>query len=393
MEQKHLLYLAPTVDFGNQGAVGIRKKVIGQCEAFGRLGYATTLVMYENGNVVIRNPNGEFSTYQYSKLLWAMGCCKSIIKKLVLKHNKKFDTLYIRKALAETPFTLSAIKFLSKHSDKVICEIPTYPYDEEMRGTYKRYDFKKKLQVFPFYLFGVFFSDKIFRNQLHKYVDCFAVITDLQSCDTAFKAPAIKMSNGIDVRNMPLRDKTPDDTLSLIAVAGVSYWHGYDRVISGMHEYYKHGGDKKIVFHIVGYGAAIGELTQLAKDLDLESQVIFHGVKTGAELDKLFGGADLGVATFGGHRLDRDIDSDLKVCEYCARALPYITSMRDTDIPDSFTWKLLMANEEAPIDFNSVIAFHEKCLSNSENLIGMRDFAEENLSWDVHLKTVLDFPK
>jgi len=388
---KNILYIAPVVDFGNVGFVGIRKKVLGQCEAFVRLGYCPTLVLYEKGNVIIRYHDGKVQSIPYPKIVWFIGNYTPILRKYLLNQGGRYDLVYVRKAISETPFTLSATKLLRKHSDSLIVEIPTYPYDDETRGIFKRYSLTKKLKVFPFYVFGMFLSDKIYRYRLKKHIDCFAVITDLPECEEAFGAPAVKMSNGIDVENIQMRKRIPDGALSLLAVASISYWHGYDRVMQGMHEYYYSGGTQEIIFNIVGEGAVSAELKKLAEDLGLSDRVVFHGIKIGEELDELFHGADIGIGTFGGHRLNRDTDSDLKICEYCARALPYITSMKDNDIPDSFPWKLLMPNDESPIDIHEVLKFAEVCYNNRDRLSEMRDFAKENLSWDVHLKVTLDF--
>jgi len=391
MNNKHMLYIAPVVDFGNADMVGIRKKVFGQCSAFARLGYTPTLVIYENDKLTFRSLDGKSTDYKLSKILWVAGYYRHILKKYLLQSGITYDLVYIRKAFCETPFTLSATKLLRKYSKRIICEIPTYPYDEENKGYFKRHSFAKKLKVFPFYFFGMFFSDKLCRSRLKKYIDCFAVITEESECESAFGAPAVKITNGIDVESTPMRDKVPNDTLSIMAVASISYWHGYDRIILAMHEYYKNGGEKDIIFHVVGDGASKKELQQQAIELNLEKRVIFHGIRKGKELDELFNNADVGAGTFGGYRLGRDIDSDLKICEYCARALPYVTSMRDLDIPDSFSWKLLVANDDSLIDIEKIIAFNEKCNENRDRLIEMREFAQENLSWDVHLKKALDF--
>ena len=68
--------------------------------------------------------------------------------------------------------------------------------------------------------------------------------------------------------------------LHLIGVAEVHYWHGFDRLIRGLAEYYCTNPDYKVYFHIVGPLSGEREKQEILpviRDNKLESYVILHG--------------------------------------------------------------------------------------------------------------------
>jgi len=391
MANRNALYITPGIALMNSGAMGLKKKITGQCSALARLGYKTTIAYHADGEFVFQDDQGNKKTYKLPRVLWVIGYIKPILKKYIHEAGISYELVYIRKASSETPFSLSAVKFLRKHTDRIVCEIATYPYDNEMRGMIRKLSFPKDIVGYIWYIMSWYISDRICRRYLKKYIDCFAVVTSSPSYETVFGAPGIKLSNGVDLDNIPMRTRVPDERLVLIGVAGVSYWHGYDRVIRGMYEYYLRGFDTEIIFHVVGEGDSVDELKQLASKLKLEERVFFHGLRFGSELDEIINKADMGVASLAHFRMKRTNTSELKIREYCARALPYIVAAIDNDIPDTFSWKLRIVNNDTPVDFNEVIDFHLDCVSRQGSLHEMRDFAREKLSWDAQLKNVLDF--
>ena len=97
-------------------------------------------------------------------------------------------------------------------------EIPTYPYDQEYKGL-------------PFVYQRILFIDKCFRQHLARYVDKIVTFSDY---DIIWNRPTIRISNGIDFSEIPLRGPKNDTahSLQLIAVATMHPWHGFDRVIA-----------------------------------------------------------------------------------------------------------------------------------------------------------------
>ncbi len=80
-----------------------------------------------------------------------------------------------------------------------------------------------------------------------------AMVT-FSDAEEIFGQRTIRISNGVDFDSTPLHEPLPvdNDSLRLIAVAEVHPWHAFERVVAGIGEYYKHGGTRDVVFHIVG---------------------------------------------------------------------------------------------------------------------------------------------
>lgn len=140
---------------------------------------------------------------------------------------------------------------------------------------------------------------------------------------TIFGQRTVRISNGVDFDTVPLRktiNNNSSPTLHLIGVAEVHYWHGYDRLIHGLGEYYRQYHDKEIYFHIVG-GVWKSEMYhsqhapgfhELITHYHIEKQVIFHGQKMGKELDELFDLADFAIGSLARHRSHIDKIKTLK---------------------------------------------------------------------------------
>ena len=144
--------------------------------------------------------------------------------------------VYIRSHHNANPFTLRLVKLLKQTGAKVVMEIPTYPYDQEYTS-----------RSMKFYLL----IDRCFRHQLAKHLD--GIVT-FSNAETIFGGKTIRISNGIDFDAIPMKQSQNDTSheLHLIGVAEVHYWHGFDRMVNGMTEYYRTNPDYKVYFHIIG---------------------------------------------------------------------------------------------------------------------------------------------
>lgn len=93
--------------------------------------------------------------------------------------------------------------------------------------------------------------------------------------------------------------------LHLIGVAEVHYWHGFDRMVNGMAEYYRTNPDYKVYFHIIGPLSGEREREEIlpvVRNNHLEPYVIMHGPLHGEELDIQFERADFAIGSLGRHR-------------------------------------------------------------------------------------------
>ena len=230
------------------------------------------------------------------------------------------------------------------------------------------------------------FQDKIFRNQLAKHLDAIVTFSDY---DEIFGKRTIRISNGIDFNSVRMKSTVNDTSkeLNLIGVAEIHEWHGFDRIVKGLAEYYSMPQNYIVKFHVVGYffnSEIEQEFKKFIADHHMEDYVILHGKKHGVELDKLFELCDFGIGSLGRHRVGIQAIKTLKNREYAARGIPFIYSETDSDF-DQKPYVLKVPADESPIDINSIISFYQ---SLSLTPIEIRDSIKD-LSWKNQMEKVL----
>ena len=171
-----------------------------------------------------------------------------------------------------------------------------------------------------------------------------------------------------------------------------SFWHGVDRFIRGLHEYNAHyANSTKIVLHIVGDGPELPHLKELTAELNQQDNVIFHGFKSGKELDEMFDMCHIALDALAGFRKGLTETSSLKSREYCARGIPFIASSKDADFPDGWEYVQKIPDDESPVDMNTVISFANRVVTNPNHPQKMREYAEEHLDWNAKMKLLKEF--
>ena len=294
----------------------------------------------------------------------------SSVTKYVKDNN--IDFVYIRSNHNANPFTINMVKRMKKYGAKVVMEIPTYPYDSE----YEAQGMSKQI-----------FFDRIFRNSLAKQLDAIVTFSDY---DNIFGQRTIKISNGIDFDSVKMKSCINDTSkeLNLIGVAEIHEWHGFDRLIKGLAEYYSKPQEYLVKFHIVGYFFSTGienEFKKIITDNHMENYVILYGKKHGAELDNIFDKCDFGIGSLGRHRVGIDKIKTLKNREYAARGIPFVYSETDSDF-DQKQYVLKAPADETPVDINSIIDFYRNLsMSPAEIRESIKD-----LSWEEQMKIVLN---
>lgn len=297
--------------------------------------------------------------------------CYDSISRYAIKN--KIELIYMRSDHNANPFTIYFLHKLRKHNIKTVMEIPTYPYDKEYKG------FPLKFQI-------ELSTDRCFRKYLAKNI--FRIVTFSEE-NFIFGAKTIKISNGIDFNQIKLKKVQKDNSSSfhLIGVAEVHSWHGFDRVIKGIGEYYQHPNEKEVFFHIVG-GVAPSEMSvfkPIIQKYNIEKYIIFHGTKFGNELDILFKEANFGIASLARHRSHLTHIKTLKNREYAARGIPFIYSEIDSDFEDK-PYILKAAADESSIDIHKIISFYDQCTCTP---LEIRN-SIKNLSWKIQMQKVVD---
>ncbi|MNB80659.1 Glycosyl transferases group 1 [compost metagenome] len=202
-------------------------------------------------------------------------------------------------------------------------------------------------------------------------------------------------ANGIDVSSIDLReDKKNKQTnvITLIGVAALEEWHGYDRVIQGISNYYK---NKKVIttqendinFIIVGSGGAEPRLKAMAQDLEVSQHVSFKGTLNGQALTEAFNQADVAVASLGLHRIGLYKASVLKSREYLARGFPILVSTDDPDIPDTNDFVYRSKADDTAVDIERLIEWHKTYVAIGCTAAIIRNFAAQHLDYKSKVST------
>lgn len=355
---------------------GVSKKIVEQINALKRLGFdvvLSDLKTDDEDKFIGRYVNGQIID-KYSKID-VIGKLQSRIKyKNLYKYiiNHKIKLLYIRYGHFANPFFISFLRKIKKKGVQILLEIPTYPYDQE----YHNLKFTIKLLMWIERI-----SRKQFKNTITR-------ILSVTPATTIFGVPVIEINNGIEAALIDLAEKIETkNEIHLIGVASIAFWHGYDRVIEGMHNYYQHSNEKQVFFHIVGDNSnlASANLKDAVQRYNLKDFVHFYGRKSGKELDELFNKADIAVGSLACHRISIKNIKSLKNREYCARGIPFFYSETDMDFENKdFVFKV--PGNDNPIKIEEIVKF---VTNNKFERKKIRQYALANLSWDKQFEKVL----
>ena len=181
--------------------------------------------------------------------------------------------------------------------------------------------------------------------------------------------------------------------MHLIGVAEVHYWHGYDRLIAGIGEYYKNGGKRDVFFHIVG-GVGPSEMydsihapgfAELMEKYQIKDKVIFHGQLFGQQLDEVFNQCQFAIGSLARHRSGITNIKTLKNREYATRGIPFIYSEQDSDF-DAQPYVLKAPADESPIALQQIIDFMESFTMEPSEIRQ----SVVHLSWKKQMQKVID---
>ena len=351
---------------------GISKKISYQVNALKQCGNEVHLCyMDEVGTkkrMIDENVIANYGSGFLSKILKRINF--SAISRYVKDNH--INIVYIRSNHNANPFTIRMVKQMKKYGAKVVMEIPTYPYDSE----YEAQGMSKQI-----------FQDRLFRNHLAKQLEAIVTFSDYEQI---FGQRTIRISNGIDFDSVKMKNTINDTSkeLNLIGVAEIHEWHGFDRLVKGLADYYSKSQNYIVRFHVVGYffSAEIeNEFKKIVIDNHMEDFVILYGKKHGKELDCLFEKCDFGIGSLGRHRVGIDKIKTLKNREYAARGIPFIYSETDSDF-DTRPYVLKAPADETPIDINNIVSFYHSISFLPKDI---RD-SIMNLSWENQMKNVLN---
>lgn len=365
---------------------GISKKIHYQVKGLRENGHDVRLCYYgfaENGHSC-RYIDGKVLK-DYGKGKWA-GLRQRTDYKCIYDYciGEKIEFIYARCFQNANPWLIRFFKKLRKAGIHAVTEIPTYPYDGEFAGATGQQ--RVNLMI-----------DQLFRCHLYRYMDAMVTFSDTKEI---FGQRTINISNGVDFESIPLHNYHPaeDGSIHLIGVAEVHYWHGFDRLIAGLGEYYndvrgKTEDVRDVYFHIVGgiwsgdlYGSAYAPGIQtLIDQYGLHDKVILHGQMFGQPLDDLFNQCVFAIGSLARHRNGITVIKTLKNREYATRGLPFVYSEQDSDF-DQQPYVLKAPADESPVDIQQILNFlgHQQMTA-----IDIRK-SVKYLTWKIQMQKVLD---
>ena len=285
-----------------------------------------------------------------------------------------YDFVFIRKNIFDCTYIKLLRAFKSANpSIKIIVEIPTYPYFQEWNRIIDKPLIWKEKRVLP-------------RIASEKLVDYYLTLTDDKEI---FGIPTIKFSNCIDVDEYsPKKVLQNPDEVHLIGVALLANWHGFDRIIRGLRDYYQDKTNTtKVVFHIVGDGPELNNYKKIVEQCSLEDSVIFEGKHKGKELDYFYDVSNIGIGSLGMYRIGLEKATSLKLREYCAKGIPFIKAS-DDEVFNDYKYCLNFPNNNDPIDISKIVDW-SKSLDYEKAVISMREYAQRNLDWGKYINEIL----
>lgn len=361
-----ILYI--TLEGFNRKGEGVGKKINAQIKALRKLNNEVDklytdlqYIWLEEENVLNIKKVGTIKN-KYIKRLFFFSLIENI------EFLKKYDCFYIRHFMA----TPSFIKFLDKFKDKkIIIEIPTYPVE----GEYKTFSLK---------IMGII--DEVFRKKLYSYVS--KIVTYSQD-KTIYGVNCINVSNGIDLEENKLIKKEKNKKyIEFVSVSLCFFWHGIDRFLYSLLQYRKNGGEEKIKFHIVGEGIETPKLKKIVEDnIELQDIVVFHGFKSGEELDEIYNNSDIALSSLGEYKRGLEKAAILKVREYCARGIPFILGYQDDSFEKNLPFYYQVPNDESLLDIEKIIEWYKNLKITPKEI---RKYAEENVTWNKQMKKIID---
>lgn len=373
---------------------GISKKIHYQVKGLRENGHDVRLCYYA------QSPNGHWCRFVDNDIIqdYGKGALAGLRQRIAYNCiydyciREKIEFVYARCFQNANPWLISFFKKLKKAGIHSVTEIPTYPYDDE----FKNFDWKARwgLKI-----------DQLFRHRLYQQMDALVTFSD---AERIFGQRTIRISNGVDFDSIPLHhpplnlERAGGEALHLIGVAEVHDWHGFDRVMTGIGEYYRqkqtalatphslreNSNKPDVFFHVVG-GVHPNRMNNVFAPIinkyGIQDNVIFHGQLFGDELTKVFNQCQFAIGSLGRHRSGITVIKTLKNREYATRGIPFIYSEQDSDF-DPQPYVLKAPADESPVDIQQIVDFMDGFTMKPEEI----RHTVEHLTWKIQMQRVLD---
>lgn len=364
---------------GFEEASGISKKMLAQIKGLRQNGHEVHVCYYDIA------ADGSRCRYVDEKVIQNYGRSRlaTLLQRIDYRcindycREHAIQLVYVRCFMNASPFNIRLFKRLQADGIKSVMEVPTYPYDGEFATLPLKYRIE---HIF----------DKMFRRKLASYMEAIVTFTDEQEI---FGQRTICISNGVDFDSIPLhKPRAITNEVHLIGVAEVHLWHGFDRVIRGLGEYYRqrltaNSNKPDVFFHVVGgvSETMMHDFQTIIHEYNIEQYVVFHGKLFGDELTAVFDQCQFAIGSLARHRSGITRIKTLKNREYAARGIPFIYSEEDSDF-DQQPYVLKAPADESPIEICKILDYINHFQISPEDIRSSVSL----LSWKYQMKRVID---
>lgn len=345
-------------------ANGVWKKINAQVKSLRAMGYQVDFTYINTlGQLVIETGSSRADFPLLHRYL-----CFYKLSRLL---NSRYDKVYIRKphgGLYSLAFAKLVKKLRRNGAETIFMEIPTWPFRNEV------ITLRDKI------------SDCLFEYQMKqaaKKIDTLLCIGS--NVKTLYHRPVKNIINGIELNTTVFLARQPDKSnnkITLLAIANLSYWHGYDRLIRGVLNYQ---GTTEVELNIIGDTEP--EWSRLKKLAANSPRVIFSGAKDSQQIQSFIQGNVIAVDSLGRHRSGNNFNSSIKSKEYTLMGLPFLMSHHDSAFNDKLPFIYKCPADESPIDIAAIVSWYY-ALPNNLNAIE-HDYAVSHFSWQGILSAVL----
>lgn len=340
--KKNVLYIT-YVDYKQGLFPGVEAKIAGQMEALQENGYCVDRInQYGKGAQMFCSDNTaqkQFPGFQLRRF----SVVKAVYTALKLK---SYVAAYIRFQFFSEDVRI-ILKMLRKHSVITIMELPTYPYEGELH----QQGLKGEIKLL---------CDRIYRKSCAKYLNAFVTQAEVNEI---YSVRCIKVLNGLDFSKHLMRDVTPAliDELHIAAVASMLPWHGYDRILRGMVDYYSNGENEVRVFlHLIGKGKELEKYRRIVEEGKISEYVVFHGMQGGLQLREIISECQIAAGSLAAFRIGLKKLSTLKSREYCAWGFPTINATETDILDENDPFCMFVAEDETAISMEEVVRFYKR---------------------------------
>ena len=354
---------------------GVSKKISGQIKGLREHGVQVSYILRRDDGYWLADENGAVARLSNSAESYSYKIKNQISRSLAEHYRRRElpDLLFIRGTRLFGGCG-ELIRAMKKNGKKVVVEIPTV---------------LRLIDQHEPRAFVTQVIDDLFLWVLARYIDAYVI----ESRETKlYGVRTIRIQNGIDAESVKMLAPVTHEGVHMLAVALMAPWHGYERIIEGLREYYaKAEQPRKVYLDLVGQGEETQRYKTLAEEYGLMEYVLFHGVKRGEELDAIYDRCDLGLGSFGMYKINLRSGNTLKLKEYCAKGMPFVYACYEEAFGKEPRFCLLVENDGTSVDIANVLAFYDGIRDDLDSVrTEMRKYAEQNLSWRKEMQHVLE---